>query len=123
MRAYPIHPDFKSLEKTKLPFYPFLLPLLNKLVARKNSRITLPANLKMTKKTISGYNGDEITIHIYEPTDVETKNCLVYFHGGAFAIKEALITLISVSITHCKHLANLYLLIIDCCRSTHFLSV
>ncbi|GAF13943.1 lipase [Bacillus sp. JCM 19045] len=89
MRAYPIHPDFKSLEKTKLPFYPFLLPLLNKLVARKNSRITLPANLKMTKKTISGYNGDEITIHIYEPTDVETKNCLVYFHGGAFAIKEA----------------------------------
>lgn len=89
MSSYKIDPDFKTLEKTKLPFYPLLLPVLNKLVARKNNRITPPSNLKITKKTIAGYKGDEIGIQIFEPTDVDTKNCLVYFHGGAFAIKEA----------------------------------
>lgn len=89
MSNYPIHRDFDVLRNTKLPFYPILLPALNKLVQRKNNRMKLSDKVKILSKKIEGYEKDEITITIYEPKEVETENCLVYFHGGAFAIKEA----------------------------------
>lgn len=92
MNAYNIHQSFDSLKNTKLPFYPFLLPILNKLVARKNNKLSLPDDIKTTVIKIEGYPKDMIPVTIYEPkleTPKEEMPCLIYFHGGAFAIKEA----------------------------------
>lgn len=89
MNKYNIHSDFDELKNTKLPFYPIILPVLNKLVQRKNNQMDLPDNVKVSNEKIKGYKGEEISITIYEPTDIVTEDCLVYFHGGAFAIKEA----------------------------------
>lgn len=90
MSKYEINPDFKKLENTKLPFYPMVLPILNKLVERKNNKMMLPEKLKVTEKEIEGYNNDKITLEILEPKNNSAiDSCLIYFHGGAFAIKEA----------------------------------
>lgn len=66
-----------------------ILPTLNKLVQRKNKRISFPPNVTITNEKINAYRDEEISITIYEPKDRVTENCLIYFHGGAFAIKEA----------------------------------
>ena len=89
MNKYNIHSDFDELKNTKLPFYPIILPVLNKLVQRKNNQMDLPDNVKVSNEKIKGYKGEEISIIIYEPINIVTEDCLVYFHGGAFAIKEA----------------------------------
>ncbi|RUT44649.1 alpha/beta hydrolase [Paenibacillus anaericanus] len=90
MSKYEINSDFKKLEKTKLPFYPIVLPVLNKLMERNNNKLPLPDQVKVTKKQIDGYKGDKISIRIFEPKDIgDNDRCLIYFHGGAFALKEA----------------------------------
>lgn len=89
MSKYNIHSDFEELKNTKLPFYPIVLPVLNKLVQRKNNQMKLPDTIKVSNERIEGYQGEEISLTIYEPVHVETENCIIYFHGGAFAIKEA----------------------------------
>ncbi|MFC7677761.1 alpha/beta hydrolase [Paenibacillus sp. GCM10028914] len=89
MSKYNIHSDFEELKNIKLPFYPIILPILNKLVQRKNNRMKLPDTIKVSNKRIESYQGGEISLTIYEPVHVGTENCIIYFHGGAFAIKEA----------------------------------
>jgi Esterase/lipase len=90
MSKYAIHEDFKKLEKNTLPFYPIVLPLLNKLMQRSNSRLKLPDGIVVTKKQIKGYRNGLIDLFLYEPANLqENAPCLVYFHGGAFALKEA----------------------------------
>ncbi|UOQ84740.1 hypothetical protein [Gracilibacillus salinarum] len=55
MTNYNIDRDFDELRSTRLPFYPMLLPVLNKLVQRKNNKINLPDEWKVSKEKIKGY--------------------------------------------------------------------
>ncbi|MBM7632353.1 alpha/beta hydrolase [Geomicrobium sediminis] len=92
MSKYNIHTDFDSLKNKKLPLYPKLLPTLNRLVDRKNKRIKLPKQIKTTSYIIDGYQLEDITVTVYEPlleTPKDDLPCLIYYHGGGFAIKEA----------------------------------
>lgn len=90
MSKYNIHSDFKKYENTKLPLSPFLLPLINTIMVRSVNKIKPAEGVSATKKKISGYQNGMIELTIYEPKDIE-KNapCLIYLHGGAFALKAA----------------------------------
>lgn len=90
MSKYNIHSDFKKYENTKLPLYPFLLPLLNALLAAGANIIKPVDGSRETKKKIKGYLNGGIELTIIEPKEIEKKApCLIYLHGGAFALKAA----------------------------------
>ncbi|MBU3178347.1 alpha/beta hydrolase [Clostridium estertheticum] len=90
MSKYNIHSDFKKYENTKLPLYPLLLPLINTLINSSVNKIKPAEGVSATKKKITGYQNGTIELTIYEPKEIE-KNapCLIYLHGGAFALKAA----------------------------------
>ncbi|MCL6457480.1 MAG: alpha/beta hydrolase [Gorillibacterium sp.] len=90
MSKYNIHSDFSKYENTKLPLSPLLLPLINMLIASSVNKIKPPEGVSATKKQIPGYQNGMIELIIYEPKDIEANApCLIYLHGGAFALKAA----------------------------------
>jgi len=40
--------------------------------------------ISVRRETIGGYQGEPIEVFVMEPRDIETENCLVYYHGGGF---------------------------------------
>jgi len=90
MSKYNIHSDFKKYENMKLPLYPLLLPLMNAFITSSVNKMKPAEGVSTTKKKIPGYQNGMIELTIYEPKDIE-KNapCLIYLHGGAFALKAA----------------------------------
>lgn len=90
MSKYNIHSDFKKYKNTKLPLYPFLLPLINTLITSGVNKIKPAQGVSATKKKITGYQNGTIELTIYEPKEIE-KNapCLIYLHGGGFVLKAA----------------------------------
>lgn len=90
MSKYNIHSDFEIFEKRKIPLNPFLLPILNKLIARSVNKLKVSNGIKVTKEVISGYKDGKVNLTIFEPEGIK-KNapCLIYIHGGAFVLKGA----------------------------------
>lgn len=90
MNKYNIHSDFKKYENTKLSLSPLALPIINFMMGKLINNIKTPDDVYETKKKIPGYNNDLIDVTIYSPKDIaENAPCLIYFHGGAFALKAA----------------------------------
>lgn len=90
MKKYAIDESFERLEKNRLPLYPMLLPLLSKLMDKHNDKFKFPDGIKVTKQQILGYKEGRIDLMIIEPEHIESNApCLIYFHGGAFALKAA----------------------------------
>ncbi len=88
MSKYSIHSDFKKYENLKPSLSPLLLPLYNTFMGRIVNIIKPAEGIRIKKEKITGYQDGMIELSIYEPKDIE-KNapCLIYMHGGAFAIK------------------------------------
>lgn len=91
MKPYNIHPDFAKFRGVKMPLSPAILPSINYLMPQMLSRLKLPEGLKETIYKIPGYKSAEIRLSMFEPelSDADPLPCLVYFHGGAFAIQAA----------------------------------
>lgn len=90
MRKYAVHSDFKNFDGTKLPLYPFLLPLINTLLAYGFDKTKPSEGIHETKVEIPGYQSGTINLTIFEPNDIENNApCLIYLHGGAFVLKAA----------------------------------
>lgn len=90
MSKYSIHSDFKKYENVKVPLNPFLLPIVNKLTTFGFNEVKLPEDLCVTKKTILGSKNGSIELTIYEPKEIgNNAPCLIYLHGGGFALKAA----------------------------------
>lgn len=74
----------------KLPLYPFILPFINKFLVSSVNNIKPAEGLNVTKKKIIGYQNGLIELSIYEPKNIKRNSpCLIYLHGGAFALKAA----------------------------------
>lgn len=90
MSKYNIHNDFKKYEYMKLSLSPLLLPLINSYITKSLNKIEPPEGVQETKKKILGYQNGSIELTIISPTDIrENAPCLIYYHGGAFALKAA----------------------------------
>ncbi len=90
MSKYNIHSDFKKYKNVNPPLSPLLLPLMNTLTASMTNKEKSTKGVRATKKKIPSYQNGMIELTIYEPEEIE-KNapCLIYLHGGAFALKAA----------------------------------
>lgn len=87
---YSIASDFLELEKKSIPFIPHIYPTLNKLMVKSNAKFNFPSSLKIENKKIESYDNAPFELTILTPlNDASTENCLIYFHGGAFAIQAA----------------------------------
>ncbi len=88
MSKYNIHSDFKKYENLRSPLSPLLLPFINTFMGRIVNLIKPTEGVRITREKIPGYQSGIIELFIYEPKDIE-KNapCLIYLHGGAFALK------------------------------------
>ncbi|MEI8199495.1 MAG: alpha/beta hydrolase [Eubacteriales bacterium] len=90
MTRYNIHSDFKKYENTRIPLFLILLPLINSILVLGSNITRSAEGVKAVKKRIPGYQNGMIRLTIFEPKNIENNApCLVYFHGGAFALKAA----------------------------------
>lgn len=90
MSKYNIHADFVKYEKFGLPMTPWLLPLLNKVLAGAFDMVKPTEGVKVNRRKIKGYQDGLIDVTLFEPENIETKaSCLVYLHGGAFVLRAA----------------------------------
>ena len=106
MEAYHIHPDFLKYKGVKPPMNAAMLPVVNFALRRVTNRMAPPAGLAKKTHRIHGYQNGAITLDVFEPDDAMNGSpCLVYFHGGAFAMKAA---------PHHLHLAHKYALETPC---------
>ncbi len=74
-----------------MPLSPAILPSINYLLPQVLSRLKLPEGVRERIFKIPGYQSAEIRLSIFEPEadSAAPLPCLVYFHGGAFAIQAA----------------------------------
>jgi acetyl esterase len=90
MEKYNIHPDFMKYKNIKPPINPALLPLINFFMTQSLNKAKMPSGLSEIKHKIIGYRGATIKASIFEPAgQISPLPCLVYFHGGAFAMQAA----------------------------------
>jgi acetyl esterase/lipase len=88
-----LHEDLSGYEKTAVPnlkLSPFLIKTINT-IAGINVALSRPEKgLVKRKKSISAIDGGTINLTIYEPNkaDPEPSPCLVYYHGGAFVLRD-----------------------------------
>lgn len=88
MRKYPIHPELQIITKFKLPLQPTLGTPINNFLQMSFDSMKTPPGIKVTKRTIRGYQNGLVNLTIFEPSDTTEKlPCLVYYHGGAFSMK------------------------------------
>jgi acetyl esterase/lipase len=67
---------------------PLTIHALNALGAMGCALARIDPALKVTHHAISSYDGAEVRIRVFEPSDAEKDMpCLVYYHGGAFAMR------------------------------------
>jgi len=90
MSKYDIHSDFKKYENIKPFLFPLLLPVINIFLKISFNKIKTVDGISETKIKIAGYQNGVIELTIYSPKNIgENAPCLIYFHGGAFALKAA----------------------------------
>lgn len=90
MKKYNIHSDFMKYKNMKPPMSPAVLPLINYFMTRLLYKVKPPNGLIEIKHSITGYQGAVIQVSVFEPVgQILPMPCLVYFHGGAFALQAA----------------------------------
>ena len=86
MSHYAIHPDFERYASTKVPLSPWLLPVLQKLMGAVLARTPAPEGICVREERAYG----RVPMTVFAPEALAAPSpCLVYFHGGAFALKAA----------------------------------
>ena len=90
MNKYPIHEEFKKYENFKVSMSPGFLAISNFLLKAYSNHMKLKDGIKSKRLKIKGYRNDFIDVKVFEPENIEENApCLVYFHGGAFAMRSA----------------------------------
>ncbi len=90
MDNYKIHNDFQKYSKMSIPLSPAKLPLMNMLMSVMVKTVKRPDDITERKQKIEGYKGGAINVTIIQSDNADSNiPCLVYFHGGAFAVKAA----------------------------------
>lgn len=86
MEKYEIDEELSSLSKRMPIVIKPLLPALQKLM--DNLQCEEDEYVSVAEGMISGYQGEKIRLHVIKPRDnEEILPCMLYFHGGGFALK------------------------------------
>lgn len=86
MEKYEINEEFSSLSKRKpiviKPLIPSIQKLMDSYQCQDDEEVVVEQGM------ISSYQGEKIRLHVIKPRDVEEGlPCMLYFHGGGFALK------------------------------------
>lgn len=85
MARYQVHEDYRRLNVV-VPFYPAVLPFLQRITRFKFTMQTVPDAISHQKRFIQT-DEHHIPIEIFSPIDIEKDApCLLFLHGGAFAL-------------------------------------
>lgn len=88
MTKYDLHPQLSRLSKMHSPTGTGILPVANALLSLPVWKHVKGVSSKA--RSIPGYRGEKIRLRLFSPKGVSGEMpCLVYFHGGGFAIKAA----------------------------------
>lgn len=72
----------------KLPFNKMTIKVVNPTMQIASKFVKVPQEVKASKFIISGYNGLNLSLDIYEPANASGDlPCLIYCHGGGFCYK------------------------------------
>jgi acetyl esterase len=87
MVKYNIHKDFAFLR-----FFPntkrWMIPMMNRISRLQFRNSKVPAEIVLTSHKVAGYNGDEIEVLVFKPSNIgPDAPCLVYCHGGGFFLE------------------------------------
>ena len=86
MPKYQVHKDYELLNVT-VPMRSQLLPILQQLIRVLYARQAVPGTLDHQKISIPASDGRSIEAELFSPRNRSSDlPCLVYFHGGAFAL-------------------------------------
>lgn len=88
MRKYDTHPDFAPISRFQPPVNPVILPICN--AALSIPMVRSDREVVITKGKLESCDGALVPYLFFEPVGLKRPSpCLVYFHGGGFAIKAA----------------------------------
>lgn len=83
------HQDFIKYSKIRLPkivMTKFGGRCYNLILNQRYKKMTYPEDIIVSNHTIKGYDDGEIKLYVYRPKTDGVLPCLVYFHGGGFAL-------------------------------------
>ena len=88
MKPYAIHPDFALISRFQPPVHPAILPLSNLMLSVP--MIRSDRQVHISRLNAPGWGGQPVSCLLFEPVGLSASApCLVYFHGGGFAVKAA----------------------------------
>lgn len=86
MEKYEINEEFSSLSRRKPIVIKSLIPSIQKLM--DSYQCLDDEDVVVEQGMISSYQGEKIRLHVIKPREVEEDlPCMLYFHGGGFALK------------------------------------
>ncbi len=89
MAKYEIHGDFIKYQNIKLNLSPVLLPFINTMLGVIVQKRKPAVGIVTAERRIPGHRNGSVKLTIYEPKIDKNTPCLIYLHGGAFALKAA----------------------------------
>jgi acetyl esterase/lipase len=85
-----IHPDFQAIKGVATTIKRLPLALMNGFLSTVNSLYLKRYKTIVSHETIPGLDGHRVPLLIFTPEDLATPSpALVYYHGGAFILKQA----------------------------------
>ena len=85
-----IHPDFHSIKGIATNLKRLPLTLMNGFLSGVNSLYLRKYKTIVSHETITGIDGHRVPLLIFTPENLSTPSpALVYYHGGAFILKQA----------------------------------
>ena len=90
MNQLNIHPDFRAIKGRELATKQWQLTLMNGLLSTVNALANRKFGRIVTAEKIPGIDGFRVPLLMIRPETLETPSAaLVYFHGGAFIMRNA----------------------------------
>ena len=89
MSRYPIKEEFKVYAKFTPPFRSAKMAGWMGTMMKPPKWLWNDPQISVRRESIGGYDNGSIELFIMEPKDIETKKCLIYYHGGGFMLEGA----------------------------------
>ena len=89
MRKYPINKEFKLYAYFTPPFRSARMAGWMGSMMKPPRWLWCDPLLSVRRERIAGFDGGSIEVLVMEPRNIETQNCLVYYHGGGFMLAAA----------------------------------
>ena len=89
MRKYHINEEFKAYAKFTPPFRSARMAGWMGSMMKPPKWLWSDPLLSVRRESIAGFDNGKIEVLVMEPRNMDTQNCLIYYHGGGFMLEAA----------------------------------